>query len=198
MARHSLTLIALISMVQFAMPAQAQQYWGASSTATEDSSNGVLGNLLGGSASIYSNAIGGSGSGGSAGGASGPSTFNDSFSFTVPSGSSQSVSANLSFSTLAGVSNVQGQLLGGSGQTVSFTNGAGANSIKMNPLTLGPGTYTLQVTGMLATGSISYSSALQLSPALIGAVPEAGTMGMMLAGMAGLVLAVGRRRRARD
>lgn len=124
---------------------------------------------------------------------SGSGTIFDSWTFTTAAPSDASAGASNTFVTLSGLgvlnkitnfaATLDGNLLVSLPDFV--TNLGGGNSITEQkltivPFTLGVGSHTLAISGVVGSGGGSYSATLALSPT---PVPEPETYAMMLAGL---------------
>ena len=127
---------------------------------------------------------------------SGLGTILDSWIFTTAEPSDGNASASNTFVTLSGlgvlnqITNFSATLDGNPLTALPdfVTNLGGGNSITEQkltivPFTLGAGSHTLSISGMVGDGGGSYSATLALAPA---PVPEPETLAMMLAGLGAL------------
>ncbi len=132
-------------------------------------------------------------------------TFYDAYYFTIPDGSTNSITSTISFGTTSGLNNLRARLYAGnsnpSGTVTELISGWGTTAtlipglvttetVVLNPVALLAGSYTLQIKGTVTgSGGGSYAGVLNISP-----VPEADSYAMLLAGLA-VVGFMSRRRR---
>jgi hypothetical protein len=133
-------------------------------------------------------------------------TFYDDITFTVTSSVTDSITSTITLGTLLGLSGLQARLFNGAGPyaaggvldvawgtTVNYAPGLTGTTVVLAPVTLGAGTYTLEITGTVSgTAGGSYAGVLN-----VAAIPEPETLGLMLGGLAVLGVLVSRRRAVR-
>jgi hypothetical protein len=194
------SFLALAALV--GLPAHAQVYGTSGYDAIDKTTN--LGTLVIPTSLNYGNSFGG------ASPAVAPGTtgvFYDDITFTIASASTDSITSTIDLGSLIGISNLDARLFSGSGPytgtggsvlqsawgtAYSYAPGVTGTTVVLTPMTLAAGTYTLEISGTVAPSGIgSYAGVLNVT-----AVPEAGTLGLMLAGLAAVGLAVRKQRRA--
>jgi hypothetical protein len=135
-------------------------------------------------------------------------TFYDDYAFQVGGSSLSSITATIDLGAVFDISNLQVRLYQGSLQTTTTgpvssglmqawsaltltALGSGTSNVQViNPVSLAPGSYVLEVRGNITgTSGGVYAGAMNLAP-----VPEPAAIGLMLAGL-GVLGLIGRRRR---
>jgi len=133
--------------------------------------------------------------------------FYDDITFAIASASADSITSTLNLGNLIGISGLNARLFSGSGPytgtggsvlesawgtSYTYAPGLTGTSVVLAPMTLAAGTYTMEISGTVASSGIGgYAGVLNIS-----AVPEAGTFGLMMAGFVAIGFAVRRQRRA--
>lgn len=195
------SLLCLMALV--GLPAHAQVYGTNGYDAIDKTTN--LGSLVIPTSLNYGNSFGG---GNPAAVAGSTGVFYDDYTFTISSATADSITSTINLGSLIGITGLDARLFSGAGPYTgtgtsvlesawgtpySFGSGLTGMSVVLAPVNLAPGTYTLEISGTVASSGVgSYAGVLNIS-----AIPEAGTFTLMLAGMAavGFVLR-GRRRPA--
>jgi hypothetical protein len=187
----------------FGLPAHAQVFGTSGYDLIDKATN--LGNLVVPTTVNYGNSFGG---GNPAVAAGSTGVFYDDITFTIASATTDSITSTINLGNLIGISGLDARLFSGSGpytgtaggsvlesgwgSAYSFGSGLTGMSVVLAPINLAAGTYTLEISGTVASSGIgSYAGVLNIS-----AIPEAGTAGLMIAGLLAVGLAVGKRRRA--
>lgn len=123
-------------------------------------------------------------------------TFFDDYTFTIPSGSANSVTSSINLDSILGLSDLQarlyignthqtgavatGTLMSAWATTVNYSPSVGVTTVVLNPISLAAGTYTLQIKGTVAgLSGGSYAGVLNIA----NPVPEPETYAMFLAGL---------------
>jgi PEP-CTERM motif len=134
--------------------------------------------------------------------------FYDDYAFQIGGSFASAITATIDLGTVFDISNLQVRLYEGTLQTMAtgpvgpallaawsaqnlIVQGSGSGDVQViAPITLGPGSYLLEVRGNITgTSGGAYAGVLNLSP-----IPEPGAVGMMLAGL-GMLGFMARRRR---
>lgn len=128
-------------------------------------------------------------------------TFYDDYEFTVSAVVTDSITSTINLGSLIGINNLQARLFSGAGPysgsggsevleeawgTSFSAGGSTVTDVVLNPITLAPGTYTLEIAGQVVSSGIgSYSGVLNIS-----AVPEADTFALTGLGLGAVVFLV--------
>jgi hypothetical protein len=192
------SLLAVATLV--AAPVEAQVFGTGGYTVIDKTT--ALGTLAAPNTFNYGNSFGGS-SPAAVVGSTG--SFYDDITFTVAASTADSITSTINLGSLIGINNLSARIFSGSGPytgtagsvmdlgwgtSVSYAPGVTGTTVVIAPLTLNAGTYTLEVAGTVASGGVgSYAGVLNIS-----AIPEAGTLGLMCAGLVLVGVIVARRR----